>query len=218
MMRRTPLRSVGGPVTSSRMKRTLHLLVFLFLICHARADLLIQRVTQTTHYTGNGAERTLVVHGFYINDIDGPNGAAVLTANINGHKIYQVGHEGDAGSTPLQRLQLTGARGRAYTVLTTGTTDTNDTQVLKIAGILLRGADNTIPIRDGRTLDYPRVFRGTKFSTELIDGAYQLTEETGTRVFLQSETLAVNNNGENADAVVQRISKRLEAAGYVLLR
>ena len=198
------------------MKRTLHLLGLLLIVSHARGDLLIQRVIQVSKYTGSGVERTIPSSGYFINDLDGTNGVAIFTASINGHKLYQLLHEGDASTIPLKRLHVTGPNGRSYTVLTTGTTETNDTQVSKITGILLRGLDNTIPIRDGRTLNYPRVLRGSKFKTELVNGDYRLTEETATRVFSQTETLTANKNSETADMVAQRIVRRLEAAGYVL--
>jgi hypothetical protein len=193
------------------MKRTLLLLTALGFIITSRADVFIERASQTSRYTGQGRERTLHLNNILVRDLDGTNGAAIETTVINGHKLYHVNREG----TPVFRTTVRGARDREYTVVTLGTTETNDTQVVNVSGLLARGLNTTLQVTDSRQLTYPRVLRGSAHRVELSEGEYGVSETTYTRIYSQTETRDANKRGEDVDAVVARVVQRLEATGYV---
>jgi len=193
------------------MKRTFPLLIFFGFILVARADVLIERMTQTARYTGLGSERTLRLNVFIVSDLDGTNGAGIATTVINGHKLYSI----DRSSTRVFRTTVRGARDRPYTVITQGTTETNETQVLKVDGRVARGLNTTLQVTPSRQLTAPRVFRGSTHRVELQDGEYRLIETTSTRIYSHTETRDANASGEDVEAVVARVVQRLEASGYV---
>jgi hypothetical protein len=193
------------------MKRTLLLLAALGFIITSRADVFIERASQTSRYTGQGRERTLHLNNILVRDLDGTNGAAIETTVINGHKLYHVNREG----TPVFRTTVRGARDREYTVVTLGTTETNDTQVVNVSGLLARGLNTTLQVTDSRQLTYPRVLRGSAHRVEFSEGEYGVNATSYTRIYSQTETRDANKRGEDVDAVVARVVQRLEATGYV---
>jgi hypothetical protein len=193
------------------MKRTLLLLAAVGFIITARADVLIERASQTSRYTGQGRERTLRLNNILVRDLDGTNGASIETTVINGHKLYHVSRDG----TPVFRTTVRGARDREYTVITLGATETNDTQVVQVSGLLARGLNTTLQVTDSRQLTYARVLRGSAHRVELNEGEYVVTETTYTRLYSQTETRDANTRGDNVEAVIARVVQRLEATGYV---
>jgi hypothetical protein len=187
---------------------------FLALLCllpvFARAEIVIERFTQTAKRTGEGVERTIRLKGWIIRDLDGASGASIATTVINGHKLYLV----DRGTTRIFRTTISGKNGREYTVITQGVTETNETQVLSVSGLLYRGLNTTLQVSESRQLTYPRSLKGTAHRVELQDG-YILDETTSTRTFSQTETRASNGLGDDVEAALAKIIQRLQQKGYV---
>jgi len=181
------------------------------LVAVTHADVLIENVTQTIHLTGQGSERTLKLRNYVVADLDGTNGAAISTTILGGRKVYHISYD----STRVVSVTLRGLNGKVYRVITLGVTETNDTQVLKVEGILARGLNTALPVSDSRWLTYPRILRGSGHSLELVDGEYGLSETSYVRTYAQTDTKAANARGDDVSAVVARILQRLEKSGYV---
>lgn len=194
------------------MKSTLALVALFILTLNAHSDVLIQRGTFTARFTGQGIERTLRFKEIIVNNVDGTNGASIITAIINGNKIYSVSTD----TTKVVVETLRGVNGRVYTVIAQGVTETNDTQVLKVDGLLVKGLNTTLPVSDSRQLNGPRVFRGAASRLEYDSGEFRLMETSNVRKFSQTETRAANALGEDVDTVVAKLIQRLEDSGYVL--
>jgi hypothetical protein len=192
------------------MKRTL-LSLIVFTALAARSEVAVERVTRTSHYTGQGVERTLNWRDIIIRDLDGTNGAAIETIVIKGHKLYSVSRD----SSRVFRSTVRGLNGRNYTVVTQGITETNETQVLKVDGLLARGLNTTLQVSEARQITYPRVFRGAAHRVELDSGEYRVIESTYTRLYSQTETREANARGNDVEAVLTRMVQRLQASGYV---
>jgi hypothetical protein len=192
------------------MKRTLPFAILFFLVASARADLLIERFSGTTRYTGAGTERTLRISGYIVVDFDGTNGAAVETANLGGQKFYAINRE----SVPAFRTTVQGTRGREYTVGAYGATETNEVQLLKLDGLLSKGLNTELSLSESRRVVHPRVMRGSNHRVEFTDGAYRLLQSSVIRTFAQTDTRAANAAGEDVEVALARIIARLERAGY----
>ena len=192
------------------MKRTLSILSLLFIVSSAFGDLLIERSSQTVRLTGQSIERTLKFQGYVIRDLDGTNGASIRTFTAGGHKLYEINRE----STPVLSATVRGANGRQFLVVTAGNTESNDVQIVRVRGLLVKGLNTSIPVSDSREIVYPRALRGSSHQVDFDSGQYRVTETLLTRMFSQTETRDANARGNTVDEAVTRIVQRLEAAGY----
>jgi hypothetical protein len=192
------------------MKRTPLLVLFLLAAFTARAELLIEKFSGTSTFIGDGMERTLPIRGFIVFDFDGTNGAAIETANVGGRKFYAVNREG----VPAFRTLVQGKNGREYTVASFGGIETNETQVLKVDGLLAKGLNAQIQLSDSRQVTYPRVFRGSNHRVALENSAYRVFETKLTRIFSQADTQAANARGDDVEAALANLITRLERSGY----
>jgi hypothetical protein len=192
------------------MKRTLSILSLFLLASATFADVLIERLTETSRLTGQGIERSVKVQGYIIRNLDGTNGAAIGTFTINGRKFYEVNRD----FTRVFSTTVQGANGKEYRVVTDSTTESNDVQVVKVRGLLLKGLNTTIRVSDSREIVHPRVLRGSSHLVEFNGGIYRVTESALTRIFSQTETREANARANTVDEVLARIVQRLEAAGY----
>jgi hypothetical protein len=194
------------------MKHTPVLLALFLIAFNGYSDVIIQRGTFTARFTGQGIERTLRFKEIIVSDLDSTNGTSIITAVINGNKIYSVSTE----STKVVVETLRGVNGRVYTVIAQGVTETNDTQVLRVDGLLVKGLNTMLPVSESRQLNAPRVLRGAASRLEYDSGEFRLMETSNVRKFSQTETRAANASGEDVDTVVAKLIQRLEDSGYVL--
>lgn len=192
------------------MKRTLIPLLLLVAII-ARSEIVVERVTRTLHDTGLNREQTFNLRDIVIRDLDGTNGVLVETTVIRGHKLYSISRS----SVPVFRATVRGLNGREYTVVTQGLTETNETQVTRVDGLLARGLNTTLPVSEARQITYPRVFRGSNHRVELSGSEYHVLEASYTRIFSQAETRDANSRGDGVETALSRFVQRLQAGGYV---
>ncbi len=192
------------------MKRTSLLAILLFGALTGRAELLIEKFSGTSRFTGGGVERALVINGFVVVDLDGTNGAAIETVNVGGRKFYAINRE----SVPAFRTLIQGTGGREYTVVSYGGMASNEVQVLKVDGLLSKGLNAQLQISDSRQITYPRVLRGSNHRVEFKDSVYRVFETTMTRIFAQTDTRAANARGDDVDSAMAILVQRLERAGF----
>ena len=76
------------------MKRTLLFLAVLGFIITSQADVLVERTSQTSRYTGQGRERTLHLNNIAVRNLTAPTVLPHRNDQINGHKLYHVNREG----------------------------------------------------------------------------------------------------------------------------
>jgi hypothetical protein len=198
-------------LTLAVMKRTLSLLVLIVLPLIASADVVIERATVTVHFTGQGIDRSLRFRDVVVRDLDGTNGASITTITIGGRKLYSI----NRGGVQVVVENLRGPNGRTYTVIARGATETNEVQVLRVDAMIAKGLNGTLRVTENREINSPRVFRANVNRLEFDDGEYLLTEAKETRVYSQTETRAANANGEDVEAVLDRLIQKLQASGYV---
>jgi hypothetical protein len=191
------------------MKRTLVLLSLVLLTFTTRAEVMVERVSGTLRGVGAGVEFSARLGGFIVSDENG-NGVGIETAIVRGRKLYAINRE----RSEAHSFELTGTGGRTYRVATKGVVVSNETQVIRVDGLLVKGLNTQLEISEATVLTRPRVARGRNHRLELVNGQPRLIEAEYTRTYFHSETRNANARGDDLETVVQRLLASLARQGF----
>ena len=186
------------------------LLASVFFVAPARADLVIHRTKQTARYIGSSVELPLRGRGFLLLDVDTRQGYSIVTAIVQGQKIFSI--------TTLANTRsyvLSGARGRTYTAFA-ASGQTNTPTAFQDRTQFSIGLNAELAITPARLFTFPRVIQGTVGTVSIASGSVDpvLLEAKVSATYSQSDTRAANNAGETLEQAHNRIRDLLLAQGY----
>jgi hypothetical protein len=177
----------------------------------ASAELLVYKGIFKETYIGEGNSRRVNSKVILLIDHATAAIARVEYATVDGIKRYRTSQ-----STNIHFVEVTGPRGKLWTVLARSPNPCEQQQDSNSEGVFVQGPNATLVAGDGLTLVFPKVLAGggqglfyseTSSQPVLAAAAFQA-------VFNQPDSLTSNNAGETLETALNRYITYVQGLGY----
>jgi hypothetical protein len=187
------------------------LLLALLTPAFSRAELLIYKELEKQTFTGEGEAVRTISKGYVIIDHFTGQFARVAYGTFFGAKHYWTWQE-----TNSHIVQVTGAKGKIYSVISHIPTDCEAKQSDGNEALILKGANSTLTYNTGQTTSFPKTLNdyGLGLVHSSRTGTPAINEGTVVLVFSQSDTVASNAAGETVDTAFARLTAFVQSLGY----
>jgi hypothetical protein len=186
------------------MTKIIRLLLALALagVTSASADVLIYQFRSVAKAIGEGVEFTSSTRGYLVWNLDDDHFTTLDAGVLSSGRYYKI-----ADGSPLI-VRASGWRNREFTTFSSA--GGSNGRYLQDYN---RGLDATLKLATGRTVRYPRTFKGTSHTLNTSVGP-RLFDYARTFVYSSARTIAANDAGKTEEEVVAELRAELESRGY----
>lgn len=177
-----------------------------FMLCPARADLVIYKGTARINYIGQSHNLHISFKLFLVVDQNTADVGEILYTSAGGQKQYSTNTESN-----LHIVQVSGSGGKVYTAISRPPSDceTNSTT----EGVLLEGVTVILKIGTNTSVYFPKTVTSTERSYDSAAPA-NLSDGILAASFDSKDTLISNSAGEDIDQAMTRLVTALQSQGY----